>query len=146
MTPKTTDIFISLGLSTRKKELAIQKTTENHVLKAFAKPGLVLPGDEGGLVLPGDKGGLVLPGDEGGLVLQGDEGGLVLPGDEGGLVLPGTKEDPSYQGTKEVMTPKTSMIRDEAQIAVFRPYRSDTSPAQKDPRANPANVNKTRKC
>ena len=33
-----------------------------------------------------------------------------------------------YQGTKEVMTPKTIMVTELAQMATFLPYLSDTRP------------------
>ena len=42
-----------------------------------------------------------------------------------------------YQGTNAVITPNTSIVTDEPQIATFRPNLSETSPEQKDPRTNP---------
>ena len=47
------------------------------------------------------------------------------------------KTKTGYQGTKEVIRPKTIMVTELAQMAIFLPYLSDTSPEQKDPRAKP---------
>ena len=39
------------------------------------------------------------------------------------------------------MTPKTTIVTEQTQIAILRPYLSETKPEQKDPSANPGKTN-----
>ena len=43
----------------------------------------------------------------------------------------------THHGMNDVITPKTTIVTDEYQIAVFRPNLSDIKPEAKEPRANP---------